>query len=64
MSSTTFNCPIAKVSVIVWRQYLGDASGIGDEVMKPQYDFQCERKNLCASAGLIQMCPLHVLRRR
>jgi hypothetical protein len=63
MHFTTFNCPIAKVSVIVERQYLGKVAGIGDDAAKSQYDYQCQREATCTAARLIQQCPLHSLRR-
>lgn len=47
----------------VVRQYLGEVSGVGDDVPVPQYEYQCERDGVCFDAGLMPQCPLSVLRR-
>lgn len=59
---TSFDCTVSQVRVVVWRQYIGEMSGIGDDAPVPQYDYECSREAACAAAGLAPKCPLGALR--
>ena len=57
MDSKKTTCRVTNRIVVITRDRVGDASGIGDESSQPQFDWQCSLEDVCSRAGT-KACPV------